>query len=424
MPLAPGDTATVLLHGAPIGHLWTSQGTHHFELSSEYLETARRPVLGQVFEEFPRRRWRQAQRLPPWFSNLLPEGRLRDLIAAEHEISPRNEFRLMVALGSDLPGAIQVIPVPYPDSEIRRVEGGSSSTSSTPRTGATDETLGDPLIRFSIAGVQVKLSMLRSGNTLTLPGRGRLGDHLVKLPSRQYPGVPENEYSMMSWASATGIDTPECDLRPVDDLASPLPAGLEVPEGHNIYIVRRFDRSDNTRTPDKRNHMEDLNQVVDNWPEAKYEGASYERLGRILFVLCGEGDFLEYVRRLTFCIAIGNEDAHLKNWTIRYPDRIQPRLSPAYDLVSTIQYPELDRKLALKLGRTRYPSRFTPDTMKRLADGTDIDPDRVVDTVRQTLESMRDSWTEIGRDLPVAKAFRDRLRKYQRSVPLLRPYAI
>lgn len=418
------EAAKVGIHGHLVGHLRSSGGTHRFEIADEYLETPRRPVLGQVFEEFPHHRWRQAQRLPKWFSNLLPEHRLRDLIATEYEISPRNEFRLLVALGSDLPGAIRVVPDLFPDGETDSVDTGSTSASFAPRVSATEDPGTDRLLRFSIAGVQLKLSMLWSGNALTLPGRGGLGDHLVKLPSRRYPAVPENEFSMMTWARETGIETPDCNLHPADDLASPLPSGLDVLEGHNVYVVRRFDRSDNIRIKDERVHMEDLNQVVGNWPEDKYKGTSYERLGRIILALCGENDFLEYVRRLTFCIAIGNADAHLKNWTIWYPDRIRPRLSPAYDLVSTIQYPELDREMALKLGRSRDPTRLDLDTMKRLADRTAVDPLRVTETVRRTLESMRDSWTGIGRDLPVGRNFRNRLRDYQRKVPLLRPFSI
>jgi serine/threonine-protein kinase HipA len=235
--------------------------------------------------------------------------------------------------------------------------------------------------------------------------------------------VPENEFAMMTWARETGIDVPDCKMRSAEDLG-PLPPGFDPIEGSTIYVVRRFDRGPYGSSPDERIHMEDLNQVLDNWPEAKYEGASYERLGRIILALCGEEDFFEYVRRLTFCVGIGNEDAHLKNWTIWYPDRIQPRLSPAYDLVSTIQYEELDRGMALKLGRTKMVSKITLTEMERLAEGTDLEPGRVSETANQTLESMHQSWQQIGSNLPVSARFRDRLRYYQRSVPLVRPYAI
>ena len=62
-------------------------------------------MLGQVFEERPRHQWKQAQRLPEWFSNLLPEhSRLRRLVAEERGISHRNEFRLLVAWVTTYPG--------------------------------------------------------------------------------------------------------------------------------------------------------------------------------------------------------------------------------------------------------------------------------------------------------------------------------
>ena len=421
------DVAAVWLHGYPIGHLWTSQGTHRFKLSSEYREAPRRPALGQVFEERPRHQWKQAQRLPEWFSNLLPEhSRLRRLVAEEYGINRRNEFRLLMALGNDLPGALQVLPGNDTESIERHGNGRTSSDGDAGLPGdqaeSADEREEYP-IRFSLAGVQMKLSMIWSANTLTLPGKGALGDHLVKLPSRQYNNLIENEYSMMTWARETGIDVPDCEIRQAGDLG-PLPRGFGALEGSTVYVVRRFDRGPYSSIQDERIHMEDLNQVVGNWPEAKYKHTSFERLGRIILALCGEDDFLEYVRRLTFCIATGNEDAHLKNWTIWYPDRIQPRLSPAYDLVSTIQYPELLREMALKLARSKSVSLVTPTAMEGLAEATDTDRAQVIQTVQQTLESMRDSWPRIAPDLPVGKTFEGRLREYQRSVPLIRPFAI
>ena len=185
--------------------------------------------------------------------------------------------------------------------------------------------------------------------------------------------------------------------------------------------MRRFDRKQNALVSDERIHMEDLNQVVGNWPDdmGKYKGASFERIGRIISALCGKMDFLEYVRRLTFCIGIGNEDAHLKNWTIWYPNQIQPRLSPAYDLVSTIQY-DLDRGMALKLRGKRDPSQVDIVAMQRLARETGVDRERVKETVEETLEKMRSSWRHISSNLPITRSFRNRLRNYQESIPLTR----
>ena len=420
------EAAAVCLHGHLVGHLWSSHGTNWFQLAPNYRELPQRPVLGQVFEERPTYQWKQAQLLPQWFSNLLPEHRLRDLIADERGISPRNEFRLLVALGADLPGAVELVPIPK-EQQTLSSGWGQDIPEALPSENVPEiehQISGDAryLIRFSLAGVQLKLSMVWSSNTLTLPGKGDFGDRLVKLPSRQYRGVPENEFSMMHWAGEVGINVPDCAIRPVDQLGQ-LPTGFDVLRNSSVYVVQRFDR-DRSSSPSQRIHMEDLNQVINNWPDDKYGGVSFERLGRIILELCGQDDYLEYIRRLTFCIAIGNEDAHLKNWTIWYPNRIRPRLSPAYDLVSTIQYPELVRKMALRLGRTRDASRIDMTAMKRLANNTDVDPTTISMIVEDTLTSMRDSWPRISADLPVGQSFHDRLRDYQRSVPLLQPFSI
>ena len=196
-------------------------------------------MLGQVFEERPHHQWKQAQRLPPWFSNLLPEHtRLRELIAEEHGISPRNEFRLLMALGADLPGALQVIPhrnaagIEHVGSGKTPADGSAGMLGRrSVRSGASDASK----IRFSLAGVQLKLSMMSSGKALVLPGKGELGNHLVKLPSRLYSGVAENEFAMMKWAGETGLDVPDCDTRPVRDLG-PLPPGFDPIDGTTVYV--------------------------------------------------------------------------------------------------------------------------------------------------------------------------------------------
>lgn len=75
------------------------------------------------------------------------------------------------------------------------------------------------------------------------------------------------------------------------------------------------------------------------------------RSGRLIFDLFPNRfeQLAEFIRRLVVNILVGNGDAHLKNWWVSYRDKVTPRLSPAYDLVSTIQYVQND-SLALNLG--------------------------------------------------------------------------
>lgn len=403
------ETMGVALHDELVGLLTYRSSSTSFEFLDSYLETPRRPVLGQIFEEAPRTRWKQGHRLPVWFSNLLPEERMRDVLARDLGINPENEFRLLCALGRDLPGAVTVVPLPD-GTDVTGLLSAEADVASAETPEAA------PLVRFSLAGVQLKLSMLWSSNTLTLPGAGTMGDYLVKFPSARYEGVPENEYSMMRWAAEVGIDVPEIALVNADHLG-PIPPSFDQFRGQTVYTVRRFDRTDSTKV-----HMEDLNQILGNWPgHGKYEGAGFERLGLVVFTLAGEQAFQEFVRRLTFCIGIGNEDAHLKNWTMWYPDGVTPALSPVYDLVSTIQYQDLDRGLALKMNGTKDPSKIDLDAMRRLARKAGGSESATTATVTETLRLMRECWSSLRSELPVGRSFESKLIEYQRSVPLLAP---
>ena len=80
---------------------------------------------------------------------------------------------------------------------------------------------------------------------------------------------------------------------------------------------------------------------------------------------------MEFVRRLVFSVVIGNADMHLKNWSLLYPDRRTPVLSPGYDFVATLPYIP-DDTLGLSFGGSRSLSEITPDQMRRFADAARI----------------------------------------------------
>lgn len=117
---------------------------------------------------------------PPerWFSNLLPEGRLREWIALERGVSVQREMELLAQVGHDLPGAVRIRPV-EPDAEADQ-EWDAFEVSSE----ASAPARGDLRWRFSLAGVALKFSMLAEHDRLTLSSRGTGGDWIVKLPDR------------------------------------------------------------------------------------------------------------------------------------------------------------------------------------------------------------------------------------------------
>jgi serine/threonine-protein kinase HipA len=112
--------------------------------------------------------------------------------------------------------------------------------------------------------------------------------------------------------------------------------------------------------------MEDMAQIIGRSPTQLYSGR-YEELAALVGALCPE-DAGGFIDQLVFMIASGNGDAHLKNWSVLYPDRRNPRLSPAYDLVSTRLYNPRDG-LALSLAGTKRFEELSWSSLDGLGQG-------------------------------------------------------
>jgi serine/threonine-protein kinase HipA len=144
-----------------------------------------------------------SRRLPPFFSNLLPEGHLRTYLAEKADVKPEREFFLIAVLGADLSGAAIVEPINAGGHDHRHHH--------------QDDQHEDPqekgVLRFSLAGVQLKFSaVMEATGGRTVPTHGVGGSWILKLPSLQYPSVPENEYVMLELARAIGIQVPATQL--------------------------------------------------------------------------------------------------------------------------------------------------------------------------------------------------------------------
>lgn len=408
----------VLLGDLEVGVIRSERdGRTEFTFTSDYLAAARRPVLGQYFEDHLQEVHRSQTHLPPFFSNLLPEGGLRELIARRANVHRDREPELIALLGEDLPGAIVVRRVDETDDEWPGHEGEREADGRADKSKKNlvlkyskhRSTMADAL-RFSLAGAQLKFSVLYRAGTRgpTVPVDGRGGNWIAKLPSDTYPNVPENEYEMVRWAGRAGITVPEVELVTVEDVHG-LPIQLD--PGRRVFLSRRFDRPE----PGVRVHQEDFAQVANVRAAARYETLSYASIARIVRAVAGEDDFDEVVRRLAFHVLIGAGDAHLKNWSLIYPDGIRARLSPAYDLVATVTYIPAD-KLGLKLSRENRFDQIRIQHFERLADRAGVPRDRVAGVVRSTIQRAVATWPETSLD-PNRMA---RLREHSERLPLLR----
>ncbi len=379
-----------------------------FVFNDAYKEDAKRPVLSLNSYDAQGHLTTNPEevqtKVPPFFSNLLPEGRLREYVSERGGIKQAREFFLLWLLGTDLPGAVVV-----QDADGRSLPPRDKNKE------ATRESRQD-LLRFSLAGVQLKFSAVGSpGKQLTIPTEGRGGYWIVKLPSPRYAHVPENEYSMMTLAREVGIDVAEVGLVPTKDVDG-LPAEMQKETANSLY-VRRFDR-----TPEgERIHIEDFNQVYGQFPDDKYRNYSYTNMAGDIWRILGEADLLEFVRRLVFSAAIGNADMHLKNWSVIYPDGRKPKLAPGYDFVSTIAYMD-DRKMALSIAKEKDTKFLDEQLLERFAAKARIPTKIVLDTALATAERTVNAWTKHSSELQIGKETRSKIEEQLRYVPLTRRF--
>jgi serine/threonine-protein kinase HipA len=397
----------VRLHGSSIATLTLVQGDRTiFAFNQSYIEDSNRPTLslsfkdqfGELITDF-----RPVRRVvPPFFSNLLPEGPLRKYLAERAGVNAQREFFLLWMLGRDLPGALSVHPA---DGE--ELPPGVDD--------APEDTRRGNALRFSLAGVQLKFSALQNNNKaggLTIPAEGVGGSWIVKLPSQQFAGVPENEFSMMTIARQMGMDVPELQLLDLGAING-LPEGIGELKGQAL-AVKRFDRG-----VDGPVHTEDFAQVFGVFPDDKYRKANYRMIGSVLGVETGATGVAEYIRRLVFSTLIGNADMHLKNWSLIYPDKRTPALSPAYDLLSTIPYIR-DETAALNYSRTKKMNDPSKDELAHLAAKAFLPEKLVLDTAAETVARFKDIWAAEKTNLPLAKKVVDAVDAHVVTVPLYR----
>ena len=398
----------VLLHGDRIGTLTHLPGERTlFAFTQSYIDNPNRPTLSLSFKEATTGDLitdvdSTKIKVPHFFSNLLPEGAMRDYLAERAGVKSEREFFLLWILGQDLPGALQIMP------EDRR---------SLPDTIANEEEVAQQereakLLRFSLAGVQLKFSAVNEATGgLTIPVSGVGGSWIVKLPSTKFAGVPENEYSMMMLAQEIGIDVPDIQLIETNKISG-LPG--EMTEANRLaFAIKRFDR-------DKDNngiHIEDFAQVFEIYPEAKYKNANYGNIAEVISAEVGENGTVEFLRRIIFNVLIGNADMHLKNWSLVYPDRRTPALAPAYDFVSTIPYP-VDRKLALNFAKSKKMTDVSNDSIKYFANKAKLPEKLMLDIAHETVESFRTVWPKLKEDLPMYEDVKKEIDKHIATIPI------
>jgi len=356
------DALNVYLNHIKVGELSSDQGRMLFRYDPEYLERKNAealsftmPLSAQPYGD---------DIVSPYFSNLLPDEGVRQKVAKILQVSPENTFGLLKEIGEDCAGAVSLfVPGRTPQDEASPLYRELSEDDANSILSNLDRrplNVGDADFRISGAGAQNKLVACVFGGKVSLPLRGTPSTHIIK------PGIPVfeesvfNEYFCMKLAAKCQIPVPDCGILRI--------------KGVPYYLVARFDRvqEDGKWT---RLHQEDFCQLLHVDPKVKYEsegGPGIQICAELLQSMELPGAAMKgFIRRVIFNFLIGNGDAHAKNFSILYR-KGKPELAPAYDLLSTLAYPDLSRKLAMKIGGEYNFRWITPGKFDRMATQCDV----------------------------------------------------
>lgn len=412
-----GDEVNVLqlsIHGVLVGYLvGFKDGRNVLSIADTFKNNPERPTFSLITHpKFPNvaklmaEPWARNQRLHPVLSNLLPEGSLRELIAQGLKVHVDNEFHILSYLGEDLPGAIEATPLEPEHVPVYLLDG-VLSTHGKAKAVKFAKTRQEN--KFSLAGVQMKFSMKEKDGRYNLSKGDVLGDWIIKTPSTKHKFVPLNEYTAMSLAKLVGINIPEIKLVELDKLDN-LPQ-INLPDEKHAFAIKRFDRASIDQEKGQRIHMEDFAQILVKYPHEKYTTANYENIGKVIYDFSGDGlaDAQQCARRLLVNILLANGDAHLKNWSFLYADKITPRLSPAYDIVATKVYIEHETQYALNLGKTKEWYTVTMANFEAWAVKSGIPWRAIKPHLEDTLSKARKLWPEALNALPMYDAHKEGL---------------
>lgn len=396
------------LHGRLVGYLAGFQdGRNVLTFADEFKSDTARPTFSLITHpSFPRAEklmaepWSRSHKLHPTLSNLLPEGSLRELIAQGLKVHVDSEFQLFSYLGRDLPGALVAEPM-EPDDIPADLLSTYGKAKAVKFERAAQES------KFSLAGIQMKFSMKEQDGRYNLSKGDSLGDWIVKTPSTKHKDVPVNEFTAMSLAAMVGVAVPEIKLVELDKLDNLPPINL--PNEKLAFAIKRFDRNN-----DLRIHMEDFAQVLVKYPHEKYNSASYEQIASILYNYSGDGlaDTQQLARRLLVNILLANGDAHIKNWSLLYSDQVTPRLSPAYDIVTTSVYMANERQYALNLGKTKEWYTVTYENFEAWANRAGVPWRAIKPHLDETMDKARSLWPEHIKDLPMNEEHKGDLKSH------------
>lgn len=331
----------------------------------------------------------------PFFSNLLPEGQIRDHVAQKHRVSPEDDFELLAALAGDCAGAIALYPedvLPSTVESQHRYRLLSAEDKEKLFAEAFIMDLGflgpEEKTRLSLAGVQDKLPIMIKGDELYLPLDGAPSTHILKPQHIKWKNLVENEAFCMALAKKMGLDVPETFI---------------LNEDEKSYIIERYDRTIDEKGRVIRLHQEDFCQALGYSYRKKYEehgGPGHKECFNLVKSFKNPlADKIKLINLTIFNSLISNYDCHGKNISLLYNDGAAPSLAPFYDLVCVGVY-GLSSDLAMSIGGVFNPKDLSREAWEQFAeDIAEGSPKPVFSILRKMAEKIPEAAAKIADEM-------------------------
>lgn len=353
----------VYFHGKIAGQLaQDSHGDLNFTYSASWLND---PAAINISHSLPLQEATfKRKACSSFFGGILPEEASRKIIARNLGISAHNDFSMLEKIGGECAGALSFIPagekLNSEESHYHELKG-AELANILRELPSRPLLAGEKGIRLSLAGVQDKLAVYVKDGKIFIPLNNSPSTHILKPDFGIYQGIVFNEALCMSLAKQIGLSVAEVDIKKIEDI--------------HYLLIKRYDRifKDTAKAGKEieRVHQEDFCQALGIPSGNKYQNEGGPSLKQCFDLVRSVSstpvvDLDKMINAVIFNFLIGNCDAHGKNFSLLYFDKVQ--FSPLYDLICTLYYKDLDKKMAMKLGGEYQLNRVSLKNFDLLAE--------------------------------------------------------
>ncbi|MEU4312578.1 HipA domain-containing protein [Nocardia sp. NPDC024068] len=343
------------LYGELIGTLQgADRATFDFEADPEAIEHygVNSRILSAAIPLNPKTNRAKAKQRRNYFQELLPEGDQLAAMYAAARLASGDVLGFLAHYGRDVAGALQIWDLDDPR------EPATPELLPVTEDGVRD-LLDKPLMyplanrpamgKTSLAGVQPKIVLARTGDGWAQAAGGAPSTHILKPLVQQHPTLIYDEEYGARIARALGLAT---HATWIAEFA-----------GAPALVIERFDRD--LAVSGGRIHQEDFNQALGAGGNAKYQEfggvVSLRRVSEVLSVVGAGADRTVLARMIVLAVALGNLDMHAKNLGLIHHPNGSVGLAPAYDIVPHTHLAGVDGRMALAIGREYRHAALTRD---------------------------------------------------------------